>query len=190
MKLRNELDIIKAIQDDKWMMDVLLAAGSLHLPDWWVCAGFIRSKIWDTLSGFEKRTPLDDVDVVYFDPININEQIEKELERKLREVLPDVPWSVKNEARMHMINGADPYTSTIDAISKFPETATALGVKLNQHGDLQLTAPCGLEDVLAFKVKPTSFFKENKELAHIYKQRLEKKKWKGTWPKVTMEQLS
>ncbi len=49
MMLRTEADIIRLVKDDKWMMKVLTAAASLDLPDWWVCAGFVRSKIWDTM---------------------------------------------------------------------------------------------------------------------------------------------
>jgi hypothetical protein len=99
-------------------------------------------------------------------------------------ILPGVPWSVKNQARMHVINNIPPYTSSEDAISKFPETATALGVKLDKANNLVLTAPCGIEDVLNLEVKPTPFFTETKELAAIYEQRLMKKKWKAIWHKV------
>ena len=58
----NEKDIISLIQKDKWMMEILKTSKSLNLPDWWVCAGFLRSKIWDVLHSFSKRTPLPDVD--------------------------------------------------------------------------------------------------------------------------------
>ncbi len=41
----NEEAIISLIKDDQWMMEVLQAARSLNLPDWWICAGFVRSKM-------------------------------------------------------------------------------------------------------------------------------------------------
>lgn len=102
-------------------MEIIKAASKLNLPDWWICAGFVRSIIWDTLHGFEKRTNTPDVDVIYFDDKNIDEKTEKKLEAELRTILPDIPWSVKNEARMHVINDIPPYISSEDAISKFPE---------------------------------------------------------------------
>ena len=40
------------------MMDLLKGAKSLNLPDWWICAGFVRSKIWDVLHGFDERTTI------------------------------------------------------------------------------------------------------------------------------------
>lgn len=69
----------------------------------------------------------------------------KQLEQKLKGMNPDIPWSVKNEARMHIVNNIPPYTSSVDAISKFPETATALGLALDERNDVVLAAPCGIE---------------------------------------------
>ncbi|MCH1627872.1 nucleotidyltransferase family protein [Ferdinandcohnia quinoae] len=163
------------------MMEILKAVKSLDLPDWWICAGFVRAKIWDTLHGFSERTNPPDVDVIYFDNENIDELTEKCLEGKLRRIIPDIPWSVKNEARMHVVNNISPYSSSVDAISKFPETATTLGVKLNKNEDVILTAPCGIDDVINLEVKPTTYFTETKERAAIYEDRIIKKNWKSIW---------
>src|SRR3990167_2279381 len=62
-----EKDIIHIIREDEWMMSVLRIAEGLHLPDWWIGAGFVRSKVWDHLHGYKERTPLPDVDIIYFD---------------------------------------------------------------------------------------------------------------------------
>lgn len=182
--LKNEEDVIKLIQSDEKMMKIIQIASTLNLPDWWICAGFVRSKIWDTLHGFTERTETPDVDVIYFDHKNIDENVEKELENMLVRMMPTIPWSVKNQARMHLINNLAPYTSSEDAISRFPETATALGVKLSKENNLVLTAPWGLEDVLHLVVKPTPYFTETKELAAIFEERLIKKNWKSVWHKI------
>ena len=175
---------IKLIREDPWMMEILRTVKSLNLPDWWVCAGFVRSKIWDVLHGYEERTMLPDIDFIYFDDSNIEELEEKKLEMKLRTILPNMPWSVKNQARMHITNYIAPYLSSVDAISKFPETATALGVKIDKSGEIILAAPCGIEDVINMQVKPTGFFLETKERAKVYQNRLIKKNWKLTWHKI------
>lgn len=185
--LQNEQNVLAVIESDSWMMDILKAAKSLNLPDWWICAGFVRTKIWDTLHGFDGRTPLGDIDVIYFDASDIDERTEKRLEERLHEMLPGLPWSVKNQARMHRINGNPPYESSIDAISKFPETATALGAKLDSQGKLLLTAPWGLKDVLAMRVKPTPSFLSNKGLMEIYRRRLAQKGWTAKWPQVQVQ---
>ncbi|MEH7225393.1 nucleotidyltransferase family protein [Bacillus sp. JJ1566] len=187
--LKNKEDVIKIINDDDRMMDILRASKSLHLPDWWICAGFVRSKVWDTLHGFTERTNTPDVDVIFFDKENLDELTEKIYEDKLRNLIPDIPWSVKNEARMHVVNNIPPYTSAVDAISKFPETATALGVKIDDKENVILTAPCGIEDVINMELKPTDFFKETKERIAIYEERLNKKNWKSIWPMIKVHHI-
>lgn len=190
LKLEREEDIIQLVQDDPWMMDVLEKARSLQLPDWWVCAGFVRSKVWDVLHGFEERTPLPDVDVVYYDANNPHEEIEKEWEARLRLLNPKVPWSVKNEARMHTLNNLAPYTSSVDAISKFPETATALGLSLDPSGRIILAAPHGISDVVNIVLRPTPLFNNQPDLLPIYEQRVIQKNWQARWTQLQLHSSS
>jgi uncharacterized protein len=75
--LKSEEDIIKVISEDEWMMNLLKAAKTLNLPDWWICAGFVRSKIWDVQHHYRLRTPLPDIDVIYFDSKKVDELEEK-----------------------------------------------------------------------------------------------------------------
>lgn len=185
--LKNEQEVLNIVAQDTWMMGVLEAAKSLHLPDWWICAGFIRSKIWDELHGFGERTPLGDIDVIYFDTSDLDERAEKRLEERLHGIMPRLPWSVKNQARMHLLNGSPPYLSSVDAISKFPETATALGVKLDSQGVLHLAAPLGLEDALQMRVKPTPVFQQDAALMKVYRRRVGEKGWTAKWPKVKLQ---
>lgn len=180
----NEEKVISLIKKDKWMMGILETANALNLPDWWICAGFVRSKIWDTLHGYSERTPIPDIDVIYFDPSCLDESEEKKLEETLFSLKPNIPWSVKNEARMHLKSNMFPYSSSVDAISKFSETATALGVKLDNKGNVELTAPWGLEDVINLEVKPTPHFMEDKKRINLYEERISKKKWELIWPKI------
>ena len=133
---------------------------------------------------------MEDIDVIYFDEKNTNESEEKRLEERLRRMHPNVPWSVKNEARMHVINNIPPYSSSVDAISKFPETATALGLKLDEEDQLILTAPCGLEDVLNLQVKPSPYFMETGERESIYEERIIKKNWKFIWNKINITHIT
>lgn len=171
----DERELLLLVERDQWLMDVLNTVKRLGLPDWWICAGFVRSKIWDTLHGFTERTPLPDIDVIYFDPVNVSEEVDRNLELKLTFLLPDNPWSVKNEARMHFHSKMPPYTSSIDAISKFPETCTSLAIKLDQDDMLALAAPYGIKDAVNMEVKPTIFFAEDAVRAVSYEERIAKK---------------
>ncbi|MNC00302.1 hypothetical protein D3C75_476240 [compost metagenome] len=181
MRIHNEEELLQAVAEDPWMMDILAAARALKLPDCWVCAGFVRSKVWDVQHGFTSRTPLGDVDIIYYDPADIREEVEKAWEARLREADPSVPWSVKNQARMHVVNDLEPYSSATDGMSKFPETATALGLALTGQGDVILSAPHGLRDVLDLIVRPSPLFNATPRLHRIYEERVAKKNWQGVW---------
>ncbi|TVY09023.1 nucleotidyltransferase family protein [Paenibacillus cremeus] len=166
------------------MMHVLRIVESLGLPDWCVCAGFVRSKVWDSLHGF-KKTRLPDVDVVYFDPDYTDESIEKEYERILKELDASVPWSVKNQARMHIKSGQAPYTSTAEGLANFTEVCTAIGVYVDSNGDVTLVAPYGVDDLVNLIVRPTPFF-TSEDKRTIYEQRIAAKNWKATWHRLSM----
>ena len=80
---------------------------------------------------------------------------------------------------MHGVNNVSPNSSSVDAISRFSETATALGVKLDEGKKVILTAPHGIDDVINLRVKPTPFCYENKEQMKIYEERIRKKNWQA-----------
>lgn len=185
MKLRTEQDILDLIQQDTWMMEVLQTAAKLNLPDWWIGAGFVRSKVWDTLHDFDTRTPLGDIDVIYLDKTNTDEQQEKLYEKKLNDLLPGVGWSVKNHARMHFLNNDPPYDSTSYGLSRWVETATCIGVKL-EDDKLKLTAPHGIDDLVNLILRPSPRTIEQHNF-DVFNERIQKKHWLQKWPKLQVE---
>lgn len=86
---------------------------------------------------------------------------------------------------MHQHNFADetPYISSLDAVSKYPETCTALACRL-QGSQLEFAAPWGLADVTAFVVRPTPHFAQSERYLAVYRRRVTAKKWSVTWPAV------
>lgn len=111
-------------------MAILHIVKRMELPDCWVSAGFVRSKIWDVQHGYEQRRKIPDVDVIYFDLKDTREFTEKVYEKQLSEWMPKVPWSVKNQSRMHLVNGLEPFTSAVGGMAHFTVMVTALGVGL------------------------------------------------------------
>ncbi len=174
-----ELDVPKLIEGDESMMMVLRSVRSLILPDCWIGAGFVRNKVWDILSG--QTTPPGDIDVVYFDPSNLSEDREREYQDRLEMLYPTGKWSVTNQARMHVENGDDPYSSSLDAIAHWPETATAVAVTLDGVGSVIFRAPCGVDDLLGMIIRPTPTFEKKLDK---FCTRLEKKNWMSKWPRV------
>ncbi|RDI57263.1 nucleotidyltransferase family protein [Microvirga subterranea] len=181
--MRGLADIANLLEAHGDLRRLLGHVGSLALPDGWIGAGFVRNAVWDVLHG---RTPdpyrLDDIDVVYFDLTDVRADRDRELESRLRNLDPQVPWSVKNQARMHRRNGDRPYRDTTDAIAHWPETATAVAARLVQ-GRVEIIAPCGVDDLLACIVRPTPAFRTK---AAVYRERLAAKDWPRRWPGVTI----
>lgn len=165
-------------------MTMLKAVESLHVNDAWICAGLIRGKVWDDLH--HCKTPVQDIDVIYYDPSNISPAHEKMLENQLTSLLPGLPWSVKNQARMHEKNNFPPFQSSYEGVAHFPETPTAVAVKI-EHDELILMAPYGLEDLFQMKVRPTPKYQPHEPLYSIYKNRVTEKKWETNWPNISIE---
>jgi uncharacterized protein len=181
MELEDTLKEI--IESDESLMKMLKAVASLQVNDSWICAGIIRGKVWDCIH--QCKTPLQDIDVIFYDSANISEAYEKELENKLATLLPGLPWSVKNQARMHKKNNLPPFCSSYEGVAHFPETPTAVAVKI-QNEQLILMAPYGLEDLFHMVVRPTPKYETQEELHYIYKNRMAEKQWNKIWPDITI----
>ncbi len=177
----NEKEILHLIKSDSWMMEALFVAKSLSLKDWVIGAGFVRNKVWDHLSGkvaIGVDTP--DIDLVYYDPEGNDEEADEKLSKELSE-RTGFNWEVVNEYYAHKWNNLAPYKSTKDAISQWPETVTAIGVTVDESGELRLVAPYGINDLINFTVRPTPIFLGKID---VLKDRVQKKKWLEKWPNI------
>jgi len=123
---------MELISNNDEIMKDLKMIRTLKLSDWYVSAGYVRNYIWDTLHGYSTRTPLNDIDVIYFNAEEMDEKIEKKYERILEQETGISLWSIKNQARMHIRNGDKPYKSIEEAMSHWPETVTAVGIRLEE----------------------------------------------------------
>ncbi len=185
-RISNADDLKTAIINQPEMMADLEAVAALELPQGCIAAGYFRNFVWDVLHGHEVRTPLHDVDVLYYDPDCLEEEAEKEFDARLREINPRRNWSVKNQARMHLKNGEPPYGSVEDAMRHWPETATAVGARLKGGADgtdfaeLEIVAPFGLEDLLGLRVRQSPYFRDR----HIFLNRISEKEWLQNWPRL------
>lgn len=157
-----------------------------HGPeDAWIAAGFVRNAVWDALHGYIEPTPLSDIDVLYFASDNREPEADHVWERRLLEVCPEVPWSVRNQARMHLRNADRPYRDCADAMCHWPEICTAVAVRLCSES-LELLAPLGIDDIWALRVRPTEHFRAKPD---IYRERIAAKNWPARWPKLRIEPL-
>ena len=172
------------MEGDPERMRALRVACEQNLPDWCIAAGFVRNLVWDKLHGFETPTPLDDIDLVYFDPLNTSPEHDQAIERQLRDAGPGLPWSVRNQARMHERNGDAPYRSTLDALSYWVEQETAVGVRLEGAGRIEIMSAFGLEGLFAMRITPN---RRRRNSATEFSARLAKKNWLWIWPRLSVD---
>lgn len=170
------------IASDLARMRVLGLVRGLGLPDCWVAAGFVRGCVWDHVHGRAASPLPQDIDVIWFDPAACAAARDAGLESALRSRDGTLAWSVKNQARMHERNGDAPYRSATDAMRYWPETATAVGVRLGPQGDIEVAAPFGLDDLFGLIVRPTRRFTTEKH--SMYLERIRAKDWQRQWPNL------
>jgi hypothetical protein len=179
-----ESRILELVTAGPWRRRALEAVAALNLPDGWIGAGFLRAPVWDHLHGYQRPTPLADIDVIYFDPEHSEPETERVHEARLAALAPGLPWSVRNQARMHERNGDRPYESTEDALKHWLETPTAVAVRLRAAGRPALLAPFGLDDLLGLVMRPTPHARGRPDRLAAYRRRVETKNWLAAWPKV------
>lgn len=183
--LKNEADILRAIEADAWRMEVIHAAAQLALPQWIIGAGFVRNFVWDIQHGRTPSRENNDVDLIYFNKDQDNEQLDQQYEQKLREIRPDINWEVTNQAHVHTYNDPNnpPYTSAEDSLAHWTETATCTGVTL-EDGRLRLIAPWGVDDLLQLKLRIPPCHEGKEIYKELFGSRITQKNWLQTWPEL------
>ncbi len=172
-------------------MGIIVAVGSLHLPDWAVAAGVIRNVVWDHLHEYTQRTPVADVDVPYFDRTDLAPEGEEVAELELSRLVPEVHWDIKNQAAVHLWYPrrfglrVPPFTSLEDAIAHNPETCVCVGARLHQGEGLDVIAPLGLEDLfdMVLRLNP------RRATPDLFRKRLEEKRITIRWPLVRVVEI-
>ena len=172
------------------LMSALSSVRSLNLPNWYIAAGAIRNTVWDALHDFN-TTQLNDIDVVYFDSLDMDGLREKDSEARLRTINPSFNWEVVNQARSHLFQegyekSRPPVNSSCESIAYWSETPTCVGVRLEKNNSLTICAPYGLSDLMELKVRPIP---EPYRDLNLYKSRIDAKRWEEKWPRLKIERV-
>ncbi len=168
---------------DAGMMAALRAVRALGLPQAAIGAGFVRAMVWDHMSGVAEASPVDDIDVLYHDPADLDPRRESEHEDMLAQLLPGRPWSVRNQARMHLRNDDAPYRDLDDALRHWLETPTCVALSLEDDDRIRVTAPFGLADLFGLVIRPTP---RGRERRAAFEARVAAKGWLARWPKARL----
>lgn len=161
---------------------------ALGLKSWCIGAGAVRSLVWDDLHGFAEPTPLDDVDVVYFDPAVEGVEHDAAVENRLRLAVPSMAWEVTNQATVHhwfarhLGQQVPLLTSLEDGVGTWPEIATCVGVFLRADDSIGVVAPHGLDDLFRLIVRHNPVRAD----ARIYRERVASKRFAERWPLLSI----
>jgi hypothetical protein len=192
-QLRQLEDLVRS---SPWMMEVLRAVRDCDPPDWWVGGGVLRDLVWDRLHrGAFDPAVVKDVDVAFFDAADLRPERDEAVERALVARLPGVRWDAKNQAAVHTWYprrfgvAVEPLASAADGVATWPETATAVAVRLQRRpsagepgGRLLVTAAHGVDDLLGL------VWRRNPRRVTVaeYRRRLAAKRVAERWPKVVV----
>ncbi|WP_137166760.1 nucleotidyltransferase family protein [Salinimonas lutimaris] len=172
----------RLIANSDFHMQCLYAADKLGLHDWMIGTGFVRNLIWDHTHGKASATSLNDIDLIYFDRQHADKPHDMMLEKQLNHGAANPVWEVRNQARMHLKKGHQPYQNSTQAISYWVETATCVGVRLEQ-GMIKIIAPLGLANNWAGIVRRNPAFSDSA----VFLQRVAQKQWLSTWPQLRLD---
>ncbi len=183
MERRGELT--KIIQKDERLMEILQIARSVNLPNWYVGAGVVRNAVWDNLHGNTEKTPIRDIDLIYFSSEPIDEEA---VRQQLTSALPEVEWDFKNSLNVHEwyknkkgIERTALMSSEQD-IDNWPEVCSCIGVRLQDDDQLLIYAPYGIDDLMDI------VFRRNAAgegiTKEIFEWRVVHKEIQEKWPKV------
>lgn len=181
-----ESRLTRLIYSSSVLMRALRVARTVDPPDWLIGAGAIRDRVWDHLHGFTQPAPAKDIDLAFFDPSSLHSDRERSVHRAVNAQAPDISWDVTNQAAVHLwypeVFGIEvqPLTSCADAVATWPETATAIGIRLLGDDSIEVVAPCGLEDLFGLICRRNP----RRATSEQYRRRVENKRIAKRWPRV------
>lgn len=122
-------------------------------------AGVIRNFVWSVLHDQDYDIAQIEIDVIFYDAQDELAIKEQNLEGYLKKKFPKNEWDVVNQAFVHTWYETEdgksiaPLQSIHHALSLWPETATAVAIRLLDNDDFEVIAPLGLEDLFELKLR-------------------------------------
>lgn len=177
--------LTQIVTDTPWLLEAFVAVQEVGPAGAYVAAGAIRDTVWNHITGRPSAAPYADVDVVYWNDAEPADAANTH-EARLKAALPALDWEVTNQATIHLWHSrargisVSPHATVSEGLATWPETATAVGVRLNSNGNIQVLAPFGLADLFALRLRhnPAQAGPE------VFWARIEAKRWLQRWPEL------
>lgn len=157
-------------------------------PEAFYSAGVIRNLIWSIAHDQHYALSQTEIDVIFYDVEDESGFEQQHLAEILKQQFPENDWDVVNQAWVHQWytteNGASipPLQSIQHALSLWPETATAVAVRLLENNALEIIAPFGLDDLFELKLRWNAAL-----VSHdVFMQRMEEKQFLQKWNKLSL----
>jgi len=184
------LRLIELVHASPLLTRALDAARDVDAPDWLIGSGVLRDLVWDQAHGRDEPAPPKDVDLVFFDATDLTPAREEAIRAALAARAPDIPWDVSNQAAVHLwyprvfAVDVDPLTSSADGVATWPETATAVAVRLLSDDTIDVVAPYGLDDLFGLVCRRNPL----RVTVEEYRRRVTSKRIAERWPRVRIEE--
>jgi hypothetical protein len=149
------------IRSDPDLIRLLECLREAALPQWRLVSGCLYQTVWNVLTHRPRGTGIQDFDVIYFDAGDLSWEAEDAV---IRRVTSPGPLQIRNQARVHLWYeqhfGAPyaPLTTADEALTRYPATVQAVGVRMEDNGRLDIVAPFGLDDLFAMVMRPNPAF--------------------------------
>ena len=157
-------------------------------PEAFYSAGVIRNLIWSIAHDQHYALSQTEIDVIFYDVEDESGFEQQHLAEILKQQFPENDWDVVNQAWVHQWytteDGASipPLQSIQHALSLWPETATAVAVRLLENNALEIIAPFGLDDLFELKLRWNAAL-----VSHdVFMQRMEEKQFLQKWNKLSL----
>lgn len=182
---QEELLLNTILQQQPLLMQILEFLSTLDAAAY-IAAGVIRNSVWAYLHQLPYDISYTEIDVVFYRKDDSHDSHAAHLLQQLRQRFPNIQWDVTNQATVHewyrLDNGdeIEPYDSLEHALSVWPETATAIAVRLTEMQEIAYLAPLGLTDLLALKLRWNPALVSHR----VFMQRMQQKQFLTQWPQL------
>lgn len=178
--------LIEILSNRPAILDILKRLSQIE-PQAYIAAGIIRNTIWAHLHDVEYDLDQTEVDVIFHD-VHDDSAHAQQIEQKMLSEFPNMEWDVTNQALVHKWykkdngDGIEPLSSIDHALSLWPETATAIAVRLNDQNQIEYVAPFGFDDLFELKLRWNSTL-----VSHDgFMNRVHSKRFLERWPKLKL----
>ena len=182
MQYQEQLE--KLVSTNIEIQEIFKILRKFHLGHAYLCAGSIRTLVWNSLNQKPTNLVLGNLDIFYNSQFETAEE-HQVLNTQLNQTYSKYLWSLHNLSQVNPHTGHHQGGQTVlDGIATFPETASAIGINLDFQGKVTIIAPYGLNDLFEFRLQPTPNFATSQAKLDLFTKRIERKQWLTTWPQV------